>query len=270
MAYTDIAGLLLDGFPTENFSPGTTGRTYKYRGDHDTLETHKALIHEIWADGLPVNGVEFYRVGRSDIGEMIVTTQSSSSSPETVTSTLVETVYQIRWSPVDVPLEQHPAFVAGGASDLYATASGSPTRKHIADVFGWENEQDQVLKYAYQYKRLNSDGTVGATISLSGAALAFAKLRVLGFSTYPTYLPTWNKTGIYDGTTTPGVGTIGQYTATPDGSGYPTGYQWVKVTDDAQRIGRGTRWDRTEAWQGYVKVWLDIDTLNPAANTLPS
>jgi hypothetical protein len=65
------------------------------------------------------------------------------------------------------------------------------------------------------------------------------------------------------------VGTIGQYSASPDGTGFPTGYQWVKIADDADRIGRGLRWERTEAWQGYVKVWFDVDTINPAGNTLP-
>lgn len=268
MSFATIAGLLLDGYPTERLGPNVLGYSRKYRGDYATLATNKPAQGEDWG-GVPVTGVEFYRMGRSDLGELIVETEQTTGDGVTVSSTLESTRYQIRWQPVDVPLFEHPAFIPGGASALSATASGSPSRTHMADVFGWENEQDVVLKSAYKYKRVLSDGSVGAELTLTGGALAYAKLRMLGFETYPAYLPTWSKVGTYSGTATPGVGTIGQYTASPDGSGFPTGYQWVKITDDADRIGRRARWERTEAWQGYVKVWLDIDTLNPASNTLP-
>ena len=146
----------------------------------------------------------------------------------------------------------------------------SPVLNQIADVLGWENEQDPRLKAAYQYKPLDSSGNPGTTITLGGAALTFAQLRSLGFSTVPAFLPVWRKIGTWAGTNAPGVGTIGQYSSSPGGTGFPTGYQWVKIADDAERIGRRLRWERTEAWQGYKKVWLDVDTINPAGNTLPS
>ena len=271
MAFATIAGLLLDGYPTERLSQTSRGTTYRYRGDYTTLAANKPDTGETWADTLPVSGHEVYRLGRSDLGELIVETEVSFSA-FTLATTLDSTRYQISWQPTDLPLELHPAFIPGGASDLFATASGTPTRKHIADVFGWENEQDPVLKNGYQYKPLNSDGTVATTATtLTGGALAYAKLRQLGFSTFPTYLPIWTKVGTYNGADAPGVGTIGQYAPSgPDGTGFPTGYQWIKIADDAERIGRKPRWERTEAWQGYVKLWLDIDTLNPASNTLPS
>lgn len=270
MSFSTIAGLLLDGYPQSRTGQSTAGATFKYRGDYATLSANVPTTGDAWADSLPVSGTNFYRMGRSDWGELLVETETSTGPGSTITTTLEETRYQIRWSPADLPLELHPAFIPGGASDLFATASGSPSRKHIADVYGWENEQDPVLRSAYQYKRLNSDGTPGVTLTLTGGAIAYAKIRMLGFSTFPGYLPIWSKVGTYSGTDAPGVGTIGQYTASPDGSGFPSGYQWVKITDDANRIGRKPRWERTEAWQGYVKVWLDIDTLNPAGNTLPS
>lgn len=268
-AYTTIAGSLLDGYPTSRKSASSEGGSFKYRGLYVTLAANIPAINEVWADALPVSGREFYRVGRSDLAELIVETDQPSDGGTTVSTTLTSTRYSNNWQPNDVPLEEHPAFVPGGASDLFAAASGTPTRTHIADVFGWENEQDPVLKSAYQFKPLDSLGTPGATITLTGGALAFAKLRLLGKSTNPVFLPVWRKIGTYTGTNAPGVGTIGQYTASPDGSGFPTGYQWVKIADDAERIGRRLRWERTEAWQGYKKVWLDVDTLNPAGNTLP-
>lgn len=270
MSFSTIAGSLLAGYPTERLSQTSQGATFRYRGDYATLQANLPDMGETWADGLPVSGREAYRVGLSDLGELIVETEVSYGG-FTLATTLESTRYQISWQPNDLPLELHPAFMPGGASDLFAAASGSPTRKHIADVYGWENEQDPVLRNAYQYKRLESNGTIASTATtLTGGALAYAKLRMLGYSTFPSYLPIWTKVGTYNGTAAPGVGTIGQYTPSgPDGVGFPTGYQWVKIADDAERIGRKPRWERTEAWQGYVKVWLDIDTINPASNTLP-
>jgi hypothetical protein len=270
MSYAAIAGKLLDGYPKTRLSSSSRGETYKYQGTFSTLSANLPEINDIWAGGLAVSGREFYRVGRSDLGELIVETDQPSYGGSSVSSVLDEVRYSNNWQPNDIPLEQHPAFIPGGANDLFAAASGTPTRTHIADVFGWENERDVTLKYAYKYKIIDSNGVPATTAtSLTASALAFAKLRNIGVSTIPAFLPCWRKIGSYTGSVAPGVGSIGQYTANPDGTGYPTGYQWVKIADDAERIGRGLRWERTEAWQGYKKVWFDVDTINPASNTLP-
>jgi hypothetical protein len=272
---TTLPDLLVDGYPQYRSSSTSSGATYKYRGETSVITAGAPATGDIWTDTKPVTGTDVYQLGRSDWSELIVETEVQTGITTAISTTLQETRYQCTWEPNDIPLEQHPAFGPNGGSDLFATASGSPTRKHIADVYGWENEQDPHLKSAFQYKPLKSDGSLGATITLAGAAITYAKLRMLGFSTVPAFLPVWSKVGTYNGTSAPGVGSIGQYTATPDGSGYPevstgVGYQWIKIQDDAERIGRNTRWDRSERWKGYVKVYLDIDTINPAANTLPT
>lgn len=270
-----LADLLLDGYPQTRKSATSNGATYKYRGDYATITAALPATGDAWVDSRPIIGIEHYQLGRSDWGELIVETEIVTGITTAVSTTLVETRYECTWEPNDIPLEQHPAFLPGGASDLSAAASGSPTRSHFADVMGWLNEQDTALYSTFKYKPLDSAGNLGATITLAGAALAFAKLRLMGYQTVPAFLPVWSKIGTYNGTSAPGVGSIGQYTATPDGTGYPevstgVGYQWVKIQDDAARVGRKTRWDRAQRWKGYVKVYLDIDTLNPAGNTLPS
>ena len=273
MAFATIAGLLLDGYPKQRYSQTSQGNSYRYQGDYATLNANRPATGEVWADTRFVSGVEFYRIGRSDWGEMIVETDVQTGTTTAISTVLESTRYQITWELNDLPLEQHPAFIPGGASDLFAaaaTVSGVPARKHIDDVFGWENEPSTVLRGAFKYVSILANGNPGPEVTLTGGALAYAKLRLLGQQTVPAFLPVWSKIGTYNGTDAPGVGTIGQYTATPDGTGYPTGYQWVKIQDDAERIGRKTRWDRAERWRGYVKVWLDIDTLNPAGNTLPT
>lgn len=268
MSYLAISGKLLDGFPKSRFSQTGNGSTYQYRGDSTLLSANLPVAGVTWADGKPVTGVEFYPMGRSDWCEMIVETERSFTT-NSVATVLDSIRYENTWDRIEQPLELHPGFLPGGASDLFATASGAPPRKHLADAYGWENEQDPALKSLYQYKKLNSDGSVGSTISLTGGAAAFAKMRSLGFLSAPAFLPCWKRISTYDGSNAPGVGDIGQYTATPTGTGYPLGFQWVKEGDDAIRIGNKPKWERTELWRGYVKVWFDIDTLNPAGNTLP-
>lgn len=274
MAFATIAGLILDGYPRQRFSQTAEGQTYRYRGDYTTLSSNKPDTGEVWADSRFVSGVEFYRIGRSDWGEMLVETDLQVGTTTAITTTLESTRYQINWELNDLPLQDHPAFVPGGASDLFTTAtavSGLPARRHIDDVFGWENEPSTVLRGSFKYVSLLANGNPGPEVTLTGGALAYAKLRSIGQQTVPAFLPVWSKIGTYNGTNAPGVSTIGQYAlAGPDGTGFPPGYQWVKIADDAERVGRRSRWERSERWRGYVKVWLDIDTLNPAGNTLPT
>lgn len=270
--HENLEDLLLDGYPKIRFSQSSEGQSYRYRGDHALLDANKPATGDVWEDGRFVSGVEIYRMGRSDWGELGVETDLQVGTTTTIATTLESTRYQCTWELNDLPLVQHPAFIPGGASDLFAAAPAVtlvPTRKHIDDVFGWENEQSSVLRGSFKYMSLLATGQPGPEVTLTGAALEYAKLSLLGQQTVPAFLPVWSKIGTYNGTDAPGVGVIGQYTATPDGTGYPTGYQWIKIQDDAERIGRRSRWERSERWRGYVKVWLDIDTLNPAGNTLP-
>jgi len=276
--YENIEDDLLDGYPRARYSQTSEGQSYHYRGDYTLLSTNRPATGDIWEDGRFVSGVEFYRIGRSGLAELIVETDLQVGTTTAIATTLESTRYQCTWELNDLPLEQHPAFVPGGASDLFAaaaTVSGVPARKHIDDVFGWENEPSTVLRGSFKYTSILATGQPGPEVTLTGGALAFAKFRLLGQQTVPAFLPVWSKIGTYNGTNAPGVGVIGQYTATPSGTGYPevttgVGYQWIKIQDDSERVGRRSRWDRSERWRGYVKVWLDIDTLNPASNTLPT
>ena len=169
-----------------------------------------------------------------------------------------------------MPLAQHPEFLPGGSSDL-GTSAGTPARTGRADILGWELEEDPDLKSTRQYKPIVGgvvSGTARTVVVGTGGA-AYVKLRQLGFDSFTVFLPVWTKVSVYSGTAAPGTGAAGQYFSAPGGTGYPSGYQWIKSGDTAERIGTKAKWQRTEEWTGFTKVYFDTDTLNPAGNTLP-
>lgn len=258
MSYSAIASYIRPGFPRAYANDSQSGNTWQYRGASSTISANAPAIGEAWADGSPVVSTEIFEISAdSAISELVVTTAVSASYGGVLGTPYVEeTVYESDWRPVALPLEVHPAFRAGGTYAMDETA-----RKHL---LGWRAEQDPALRAARKYKALDSNGTpTGAEITISGSALALIKLLEVGVEEYVDYMPIWRKRSYYRGSSAPGIGTIGQKTSTPSGSGYPSGYEWVKSRDTAQRIGRSSRWRRDEEWEGAVKVWADLDEVFP-------
>ena len=86
------------------------------------------------------------------------------------------------------------------------------------------------------------------------------------------FLPVWQKISTYRGEDAPGVSSIGQYVAGISVPGLPTDiqtYDYIKSGDSAERIGTQARWQRTEEWTGFTRVYFDIDSMNPAGYTIP-
>lgn len=276
MSYSSLDAYLLPGYPREREDDRSVGNVYVYRIPAATYATNKPVINEVWADGRPVKSLEADKLSLSGYVEATVTTGLTFAPSDPITTEQEgDPRYELRWVPNDLPLRQHPAFLPGGDSDLGATASGSPTRTHRADVIGWEYEIDEALRSQRKYKLRDSNGNAyGSEITLTGGALAYAKLREIGFESYTVHTPLWMRFTRYRGTETPGVDTIGQYVAAASVPELPAdivsaGWQFIKTQDDAVRAGVSLTWERTESWQGFKKVYYDVDTLNPASNLLP-
>lgn len=279
MSYTALAPYLRPEYPKFVNNEGSVGNNYLYRGPSATISANVPLIGELWEDGRLVTDVQHVPSisnsalnagGSGGIDDLSVSTSYARTAGGPAVTTLEEERYQIRWQPQQLPLIQHPAFQPGAASDVFTAIGG---KRPIEDIIGWEYEQDPNLKAERKYKKLQSDGTPSSTtttVETGTGATAYVKLRQLGYDSFTVFLPIWTKVSIYRGEEAPGVGDAGQYEATgPDGTGFPAGYEWVKSGDSAERIGNAARWQRTEEWMGFVKVYFDTDTLNPAGHTIP-
>jgi len=259
MPYASLSGLLKPGHPRAYANDSLTGSIYAYHGATTTIDANIPGVGEVWADGNPVVSTEKFQFNTlSARSELIVVTGNPVIYSGTLgTPAVEETLYELEWRAVTLPLEVHPVFRTSGTYAIDATG-----RKHI---LGWKAELNPTLKSERKYKPLNSYGLpVGAEVTISGNALEFIKLLEIGVEEYIDYAPIWRKRSMYRGSTTPPVSTIGQK-GTPSGSGYPTGYEWVKSKDSAQRVGRSSRWRRDEEWEGAKVVWVDIDEVFPPA-----
>lgn len=259
MPYAAVASYMRPGFPRENRTDSSTGNSYFYRGPTATLAANVPDVGEAWADGRRVSFVEYFEISdASGLSEMVVVTQTTSTIVDLGTPEVEETLYELDWRPVVKPLEVHPDFVTGGTYALDATA-----RKHI---IGWRAELSPDLRSQRKYRMLDSEGVPDASeTTISGNALAFIKMLEVGVEEWIDYMPVWRKRSIYRGSVAPSTSSIGIKTATPSGSGYPSGYEWVKSRDRAERIGNKTRWVRDEEWEGAITVYADkVDVFPPA------
>lgn len=270
MSYAALAPYLRPEFPVYKETPQSVGSVYSYRGPTATIAANRPAMFTVWADGLAVRDIEFTpSIDNSGYSDLVIDTTFSYEATETISTSLESERYQVRWMPHELPLMNHPGFAPSGVSNLTSSA-GTPARTGYADVYGWEDEVDPLLRGARKYRPIINGvpSTTVYTMEQAGA-IAYVKLRQLGFTSYTDFCPVWTKVSVYTGTNAPGVGACGQYTANPDGSGYPSGYEWIKSGDNAERIGNQTKWQRTEEWTGFKTIYFDTDTLNPASNTLP-
>lgn len=257
MGYSAIDTYLRPGGEVESLSEGSEGNRYYYRGPTSDLYSNKPARGDAWKDGRPVVLTEYFELSdASGLSELTVYTSVNFSAGGTMSTTVEEIVYEIEWRPILKPLEVHPDFLTGGTYALDATA-----RKHI---LGWRAELDPDLRSQRKYKQLDSNGDpAGSETTISGNALSFIKMLEVGVEEWTDYMPIWRKRSIYRGISAPGTSSIGIKTTTPSGSGYPSGYEWVKSRDSAQRMGRAAKWQRDEEWEGAITVYADKSDVFP-------
>jgi len=254
------------------------GKTYRYRVLAATAAANLPLVGEDWEDGRAVASATWKQnIDNSGYDEIELSTRASFDSTSQVETSKKyeaegEEPIQVVFVQHQVPLTQHPAFIPGGTYDLFATAT-YPWQY----VMGWEMEQNPVYKAQRKYRELDSEGYPSGTVTTisNGSALAYIKLRQMGFDTCTVWLPEVTKISRYKGTTPPSTESRGEYIAHATvealGPHVPRGFQWIKSADDVNpTAGRNPwKWERREVWNGFAKVYFDKDTINPASNTLP-
>ena len=283
-------------YPVLTNDESTYGFTYSYIGPDktgdgaDPLFVNCPVIGDLWDESatdravnkpagieLRVRSVSFTpRLGNSDYSRLVVSTEQPRSvdsgtignAPAKVIEN--ETTWTITTRTAIKPLILHPAFLPAGASDLSVSA-GSPSRTGYSDVYGWELMPESDKKRAYQYYKINDDGTQSGTlmtIPANTGSLAYCKLRNAGAESFEAFYLVLTKSSLYRGKNMPPVNEIGRYLGDnvkpPSASFVPDGLKWVKTGDSSRKQGRSLIWQRDEEWTGAQYILYDAYKLNPA------
>lgn len=269
----------LQANPPPVFTNTTTsiGYTYVYRAPTAILLANIPNLNgvdaETWDDTRFVTSVSaIEKINGSDFGEMTVSTvYSYSGGGGATSSTPISTSYAIHREGHQLPLIQHPQFQKGGEFDLWRKDDATG-RTGMMDVQGWQQTVSITRRFAAKYIELKDEGTLNTEITITNrAALAYVELALQAGELFTVYFPVWTKTSIYRGDQVPGTSedTAGRATKTPSGTGWPTAspsgkpYEWIKTQDDASRVGNLPRWQRTESWTAYSRVYFDAEKLFP-------
>lgn len=261
-----FAGLLLSGYPRESEQEGKKGNTYCYEGPYGFLKGAKPEAGDVWSDGIPVSSVYLTVVedtdhNRTDTNPLkrgrleVITARVLAAF--TIGTVRERITYGLSWVEVDEPLETHPKF-DGGDWNL--------TDTDLKYIWGWQKEVDFELKASAKFKLKDSDGNaISGVISVPPASNAYKFITLLkkGFDSWANYLPVWKKVSIYKGTLPPEISYIGQKNdpTGPVPSAIMEKFEFRKADDTLDNLGVSNRWQRTEAWQGARKVYIDIDEI---------
>ena len=159
--------------------------------------------------------------------------------------------YEIEWTQVERPLEQHPVYAAT-APGWWAGIRKPLTSDDLNALAMWEKEEDYTKRKAFQFTDKNGDEV---TLSSNAQHLAGKKLR--GQEAFLMFSPVVRK--------------ITQMRACPDGSacgrrvltprfvrGALRKYRFLKTADRGTRSGDFGRWERTREYTGADEWDSDI------------
>jgi hypothetical protein len=242
-----IDNLRKPGFPKESEDESTLRNTIEYIGDYGDLESAMPDISAVWGDfpGL-VTSRELEPTENPNIGELVVIVSKEKNEEPPEFGELRSVSYEIDWVPVERSMYEHPQFApgTGGASQLDVL--------DFVEIEKWQSPDNPAhLKDIYKYLRDDAYET-----ELSDNAKLFAKGIMLGQETYTDYAPVARIISEYVGGPPPDS-EAGAKTSAPDVPNLPDGYEWRKSADRSTRAGNETRWDRTEEWEGAIKVLSD-------------
>jgi hypothetical protein len=192
--------------------------------------------------------------------EVRAESQISDSNPAAPT-------YEVEWVEVDRPLLMNPRYAVGGSGAKVLTA------QDVAMIGKWEEEDNPVLKNAFQYKVPQDNANPGAgsaaptgtttvnsvtfnVYTLSANAQDYAAKRLKGIESYRFWAPVARQT--LETYTLPTVNPCGVIENPPSAIGVPSGYVWQRSAQRATKTGRYGRWQQQQEWQGADSIDTDL------------
>lgn len=152
--------------------------------------------------------------------------------------------YAVTTGELQQSLYLHKRYNAGGAQEL--------DNDDKLDIRYWEDEPDYTLKSAFRYRY--KSGETWAERTLSTQAQEFAGKLLKGQDSFLLDAPI--VTAVEQSFDEPTTTAAHVPETPPSGSNYPTGYIWMKMTDD--KICNGAIWIRTRTWQALHVIDGDI------------
>lgn len=211
--------------------------TRVFRGPYEALVAAEPAIGATLEGtaGVFVDSVETVPDAAGPLGPGTMTIVASTPDPDSDGQSPEAPIYEVDWTQLEKPLEQHPRYQSTGDKPL--------NEQDLVDIENWKNETDRTLRSQGKYR--SADGNE-VTLSLNAKDLAFKILR--GQSSYIVAAPVVRVTSrTYAKPLTSATGTKGH---PPAAAGYPPGYEWVKTADRAMRQGSRGTWERIEEWTG--------------------
>jgi hypothetical protein len=230
------------GFPKINNSGNEDVLEYEYVGPESALPEPKA--GEQWGD-LPYRVKSASLEKQGILGQVLLRVTAAVTFEETPGISIVTDVsYELEWVLVRRPLQEHPAFSAGGAKAL--------TDTDLLDIQYWR-EADYADKILFKFR--DESETLHA---LSANATIFAKYLLRGVEGYDDRAPVARRIKTYAGGP-PKIAEAGAKTTIfPAFPNKPTGeWEWLKTADRGLRAAGTRDWQQSEELTGASKVLID-------------
>ena len=199
---------------------------------------------DISGDPFKVTGIEITG-GPGGTGRLTVGLSAAAGGSVTVLPTEKAVDWQLEWTLVERPLEQHPDF-----ADLFTSAAT------LGAIEKWKNIQDKYIDYKAQFKVPDDLENPTSWTALDGNALKFCQKLAKGITAYQVQVPVVRKTE----TTVNGPGLnasskCGQCEDPPKFSDLAT--DWLKTADSWFKTGQ-SKWEHRQEWSGFDSLDPDL------------
>jgi hypothetical protein len=154
----------------------------------------------------------------------------------------VQPVYEIEWTQIERPIEQHPFFKLLFPDPFGVLPPLNATQVNALNAFRlWETSADNASAASTNY----------ANLTKGFQALAQKKMR--GETSYLIFAPVARITTLTrEVVLASACGFV--FTDVPGFTELPAGYQWLQTADRSTRTGTYGKWQRVQEWTGAI-VW---------------
>ena len=199
---------------------------------------------DISGDPFKVTGVEITG-GPGGTGRLTVGLAAAANGAVTVIPTEKGVDWQLDWTLVERPLEQHPDFAA-----LFTSAAT------LCAIEKWKNIKDKYIDYKFQFKVPDDIEKPTAWRSLTGNALKFCQKLAKGISSYQVQVPVVRK--IETTVNGPGLNAsskCGRRQSPPKFADLADA--WLKTADSWSKTGQ-SKWEHRQEWSGFASLDPDL------------